>query len=323
VNLVTVERMTVILLCAVLVAACASPASMPPGSTPFSSAPLGFKPTGSAADAGFIAAQWPGTTRYLLLGEVHDNPAHHALRAAQLQRMLARGERFALLMEQFDRERQGDIDRARRERPSDADYLISQASPRPTRPGALGWDWPQYRPFVELALRYDLPLVAANVSRADLMRMGKEGFAAVFSSTELAVLGLDRPLPADLQAAQEGEILRGHCNALPTQALPGMARAQMARDAFMALKLREHERSRAVLIAGNGHVRRDLGVPRWLPRASEIHVVGLGEETASPSTAPRDETRYDEFIVTAATARPDPCEAFLRSRRQGATPASN
>ena len=48
----------------------------------------------------------------VLLGEVHDNPEQHRLRAQALGRLLADGARPALLMEQFDRERQSAIDAA-------------------------------------------------------------------------------------------------------------------------------------------------------------------------------------------------------------------
>ena len=53
----------------------------------------------------------------VLLGEVHDNVVQHRIRAEALRRMLEGGARPAIAFEQFDRERQGDIDRARREPP--------------------------------------------------------------------------------------------------------------------------------------------------------------------------------------------------------------
>src|SRR5512132_4420404 len=93
--------------------------------------------------------------RIVLLGEVHDNAAQHALRATALRQLVVKGARPAIAFEQFDRERQPDIDRARRERPRDADYLIAQAK------GREDWQWDFYRPFVALALEYDLPIVAA------------------------------------------------------------------------------------------------------------------------------------------------------------------
>lgn len=264
--------------------------------------------------------------RLVLLGEVHDNPHHHRLRHAALQAALAGDAdasaerstgryRPALLMEQFDRERQPDIDRARRERPRDAEYLIAQAAPAPSSPGGAGWNWVFYKPFVQLALDYDLPLIAANASRADLFKVSKDGFGALFNPQELQRLRFDAPVPPALQLAQENAIATGHCNALPPQALGPMARAQIARDGYMALKLAEHATHGAVLIAGNGHVRRDLGAPRWLPEPMNPYVVIYVEpDAAGARGVPSESARADRVIVTEAVQRPDPCEAFRKSR---------
>ena len=111
--------------------------------------------------------------RIVLLGEVHDNAEQHALRAAALRQWLVQGARPAIAFEQFDRERQPDIERVRRERPADADYLIAQAK------GSGDWRWEAYRPFVALALEYDLPIVAANLSRAEAMQVAKDGWSAL------------------------------------------------------------------------------------------------------------------------------------------------
>lgn len=249
----------------------------------------------------------------VLLGEVHDNPLHHRLRLEALTAALE-GDRTAryrpaLLMEQFDRESQPQIERARREKPGDADHLIGLAAPAPARPGGQGWNWSFYKPFVELALRFDLPIVAANLSRGDLMRVTQLGFQSVFSATEMHRLGLDRDLRADLVSAQEREIDNGHCGALPAALLPAMARAQIARDAYMALKIEEHRGRGAVLLAGNGHVRHDIGVPRWVASASGVLAIGYLEAPADAA-----DRRYHRVVITAPAARPDPCAAILRSR---------
>ena len=92
----------------------------------------------------------------VLLGEVHDNAAQHALRLRAFEGLLAGGARPALALEQFDRNRQADIARALAQTPRpDADALIAAAG------GAKGWHWPYYRPFVELALQHGLPIIAA------------------------------------------------------------------------------------------------------------------------------------------------------------------
>jgi uncharacterized iron-regulated protein len=241
----------------------------------------------------------------VLLGEVHDNAEQHALRLATLQRAFAAGWRPTIAMEQFDLDRQADIDRARRERPGDAAHLIAVAAPRR---GEGGWNWDLYRPFVALALHYDVPLIAANLSNADTSKIVRGGYDAVFDAARIAALGLDVPVAADLQSAQEREIDAGHCHALPPAIWPRMARAQLARDAVMADVLRRAAANRGVvLLAGNGHVRRDIGVPRWLGGASErVFAVGyleLDDETTPVAV-------FDAVVRTAVAERADPCAEF-------------
>ncbi len=235
----------------------------------------------------------------VLLGEVHDNPAHHRLRLAVLERALARGWRPALLMEQLDREDQGAIDRLRREAPAHPERVLDLAPP--------GWRVSDYRPFVALAARYGLPLVAANLSREDAKRISREGLDAVFSAEGLAALGLDRPLPEDWQAAQEQEIHAGHCYALPAESWPALAAVQFARDALMAQLVREHAGRGVVLLAGNGHVRRDLGVPRWLPPPLRARTLAVGYLETGSEPPPG---AFDAVVVTERATRPDPCAAF-------------
>jgi len=239
---------------------------------------------------------------YVLLGEVHDNAAGQRQRLQALTRAVEAGWRPAIAMEQFDRERQADIDRARRERPRDAEYVIAQASGLKS-----GWNWDQYRPVVALALQYDLPLRAANLSRADAAKIVRGGLGDVFDPAQLGALGLDKPMPADLVASQTAELEAGHCGHFPTSMLPGMLNAQAARDAVMAQTMKTYADRGVVLIAGNGHVRRDLGVPRWLNRdGSRVLSVGYVETQGNVEG-------FDELVRVHAVERPDPCaDAVMR-----------
>lgn len=240
---------------------------------------------------------------YVLLGEVHDNAEGQQQRLAALTRAVEAGWRPAIAMEQFDRERQPDIDRARRERPDDADYLIAQASGERS-----GWQWPLYRPVVALALRYDLPLLAANLSRADASQIVRGGLGSVFSPGQIKALGLDVPMATDLVVAQSNELDAGHCGHFPKMMLPGMLNAQGARDAMMAATLKPYAGRGAVLIAGNGHVRRDLGVPRWLGGdGRNIASVGYLEDDGGAVRG------FDAVVLVAPVARKNPCsEAVMR-----------
>jgi uncharacterized iron-regulated protein len=246
-----------------------------------------------------------------LLGEIHDNADAHRMRLAMLRRALAAGWRPVIAMEQFDLQRQPDIDRARREAPRDAQHVIDLAAP-----SRSGWDWALYRPVIALALDYELPLLAANLSGADTGKIVRSAYADVFDADRLAVLGLDQPVAPDWQAAQEREIDAGHCGLLPAAMWPAMARAQFARDAVMADLLRRHADRGVVLIAGNGHVRRDIGVPRRLSVTADLRrvlAIGFLEADESPVSA----DAYDAVVRVPVAPRPDPCAALKAHRPPG------
>jgi uncharacterized iron-regulated protein len=244
--------------------------------------------------------------RFRLLGEVHDHPAHHALRAA----LLAKLAPTDVFLEQFDREQEGAL-REAQAAGADADALA--------RAGRMdeGWGWPLHRPVLQAALAARLPVRAANLSPADTRRIARAG--ALGPQDGALVEALARAdWTGARDAALRAEILEGHCGMLPARIAPAMALAQRTRDAAIALTLASAG-GNAVLIAGNGHVRRDLGVPLYLPKDASALSVGL-LETRPDEADPRayaggvdGEAAYDFLWFTAPQPRPDPCEA-LRKR---------
>jgi uncharacterized iron-regulated protein len=228
----------------------------------------------------------------VLLGEVHDNAAQHALRLAAWRELLATGARPVLAMEQFDRDQQAAIDRLLAQTPRvDAAALVAAV-------GASGWNWAYYQPFIALALEHGLPIVAASLSRNESRAVMRDG---------LARSGFDAAVPADILAAQASDIEASHCGMLDAATAQRMALAQVARDQQMARVLQAHAERGVVLLAGNGHVRTDVGVPRWLPAAVRERSVAIGMlETGDTDTA------YDRRVYTAAQARPDPCAAMRK-----------
>ncbi|WP_293937741.1 ChaN family lipoprotein [Iodobacter sp.] len=223
---------------------------------------------------------------YVLMGEVHDNALGHQARFKALEQAVQQGWRPVIAMEQFDRERQAELDQARSEQPNNPDYLIQKV-------GGSRWDWSLYRPVIELALRYDLPIVAANLSRKDASVVVKQGVSALADAQEL---GLMQPLPVGLLAAQREEVRVGHCGKLPENLLDGMALAQIARDTAMAKVMKPYQTRGVVLLAGNGHVRRDVGVPLWLPNTLSIGFVEASHKDA-----------FDQENLIAPAQRVDPC----------------
>jgi uncharacterized iron-regulated protein len=251
----------------------------------------------------------------VLLGEVHDNPDHHRLQRELAHAMVAAGRRPAIALESLDREHQDALDRARAERPGDAAYVADAA-----RFDRRGWHWPFYEPLVALALANDLPLVAANLSRRDAFAVVERGYGAL-GPGEAARIGLDAAWPAAQAAAVEAAMRDGHCGKLPERIVPGMAAAQRARDAVLADgMLARSGADGAILVAGNGHVQRDVGVPVHLAaRAPGRSVLAVGilevidgavRPEAYVAPAAGSAPRFDLAVFTPRIDRPDPCAGF-------------
>ncbi|MBY0238260.1 MAG: ChaN family lipoprotein [Burkholderiaceae bacterium] len=245
--------------------------------------------------AGDRSAPDGGNPQVLLLGEVHDNADGHKRRYEHLRQRVEAGWRPAIAMEQFDREQQPLLNKAQKDCRDAQCVILVMHAPR--------WDWPQYKPIIDLALRYQLPLVAANLSRADASKVVRDGVASSFDADTIAAYQLRAALPADIVQGQRQEIVAGHCGMLPDEMVPGMVHAQMARDIWMAKLVRAQQPRDVVLIAGNGHVRKDVGVPRWLAAITpRLTVRSIGYVEQAPARG-----EYDSHVIIAGKQRADAC----------------
>lgn len=238
----------------------------------------------------------------VLLGETHDNLEHHRLQHALLQEMVASGRRPALVMEQFDREF-GDALEAERARAGRTADSVLDAGKFDRR----GWQVEGYRPLVELALEFDLPLVAGNLSRT-------EARAIVRDPARAALPAVDRQVEQSLAA----DIDRSHCGEKVAPALlAGMVAAQRMRDLLLAQAVERQRQRGAVLIAGTGHVRADRAVPLYL--AQRPLVIAFLEVDAA-KRQPADyldggfaaAASFDFVWFTPRAQRPDPCAGMTR-----------
>jgi uncharacterized iron-regulated protein len=122
-------------------------------------------------------------------------------------------------------------------------------------------------------------------------------------------------VPADVAVAQASDIADGHCGLLDLADAQRLAVAQVARDQFMARLIERAVPDAVVLLAGNGHVRSDVGVQRWLTPATRRRSVAIGllESDASAEAA-----RFDIAFTTPEQPRVDPCEAMRAAPGAGA-----
>ena len=234
----------------------------------------------------------------VLLGEIHDNPRHHELRA-QLLREPALKQRN-IIAEHLDA---GQVVGA-------GDMLLSRLEQAGF--DATGWQWPLHQPLFAAALDQGMTVYGGNLPR-DQTRV-------VFNSrgsslgVGLQALLLHAPLSDDSLAALRREIDEGHCGALPAMMFEGMMAVQRARDASMANELMQH--LPAVLLSGNGHAWKHLGVPHILaanrPGMRSLSVLFLEHGPFADAAAQAEwlqswQGKADYVWVTPPVSRPDPC----------------
>ncbi len=241
----------------------------------------------------------------VILGEVHDNPAHHLAQAWLVGRLRPSGLAFEMIP-----------------RASEAGIgvLLDQGgSPAEIGP-AIGWerlgwpDWDIYRPIFEAwrAQAY----AGGGLPRQALNDAADSGAAAIVTDRRFAP-ALAVPFDPAIQASVEDEMVAAHCDMLPRTAAPRMVEVQRLRDASFAsaaLRARARAGGQVVLITGNGHARTDRGVPVYLHAvAPELRVASVGLLETEPQATTLDDLRalpYDYVWFTAPAERPDPCAAF-------------
>ena len=264
----------------------------------------------------------------LLLGEVHDNGAQHALRAAFIRDLAA--------------------DLARRGRPAPAlvfEHLtphqidkrtVTTSAPADTAKAAeaflksVEWEksgWPPaslFMPIFEAAIANGLPILSGNAERSHVRDVAMRGLSAL-SAAEVERLKIDTPLPDPLASALLDELEASHCGLMPRVAFNNMALAQRYRDSHLAASLTAaaERHGSAILLAGNGHVRADRAAPwdfaRLAPSRKVMTVMLIEIEDVAKDAAayvprdPSDKPAADYVILTPRAERPDPCEA-MRAR---------
>lgn len=211
-------------------------------------------------------------SRYALLGEQHDQAAHHQRRAVLIERLAPSA---ALVAEHLPRGApvplQGPL------------LPALEAAGFSTQ----GWAWPLHQPLFEGIARSGLPLRGGNLRDDELRAALKQGAAALPAALQAAIESA--PLDGGARAALDADLQQSHGGEIPAARMQAMRTVQRARDASMWLALRDSGGRPAVLLAGNGHVRQDYGVPQLIRAvAPGARVVSVGFATlgeAAPGEA--------------------------------------
>ncbi len=265
---------------------------------------------------------WP---RFVLLGEVHDNPDHHILQALAIRSL--GGGQPQVVFEHFQTHQQSLIDAFH----SGLDNTDKVAGEEAATRLFLVTNWPSsgwpnqdiFRPLVNAVLQRRGKILAGNPPRARVRKTAQSGLDALSNDAQRR-LRLDTPLSAELHDGLLNDLEASHCGLMPKSAFAKMAIAQRLRDGHMARTMVDAAAVGAgpvALVAGNGHVRLDLGVPWYLERmisdAQERPLVSVGHiEVVEGKTQPADYaealSHYSLIVFTPRATRKDPCDEMRK-----------
>lgn len=232
----------------------------------------------------------------ILLGEVHDEPLHH-LRRAELIKALS-AQHPLVVAEQLEAGKQVHYSAHLAEDLAQAGFDTKV------------WDWDVYAPLFSTLATEQIPLVGGNLPLDTVRQIAKQGEVAL--PNVLAANIQSAPLTDAAQATLAADLDAGHCGHLPKALLPNFIVAQRARDASMLNSMQQARRTPVILLAGNGHVRKDYGLPTLLSsgEASAVSVGFLQLNTLTPEVIQAYQAQYDYVWLTGAVVAEDACAAF-------------
>lgn len=245
---------------------------------------------------------------FVLLGENHDNPAHHQLQARIIDSLPWQGAAVAGF-EQINSDQAAALE------------TWLQAAPEGTLGlnTALGWeqsgwpDWALYQPVFAAVLARGWRPLDLMFPASTVRAVFSGGLEAALGAEVIEQLQADALFSREQRLDMEALMADSHCGRMPSAHLAAMVDVQIARDAHMAWRLASTGK-RAVVITGNGHARHDWGVPLFLQqlkpgaRIVSITMTEVGADRLTPSAYATAQPAWSDYtLFTPAHDRGDPC----------------
>ena len=255
-------------------------------------------------------------SKYILLGETHDNIQHHENQAWVIDELARLSFSTSVSFEMID-DTQAEFIAGRDIRTSND--LIKLLNHYKT-----AWKYEDYyKVLFDSVLQAGLEILPANIERKKLHNIIRQKNSEL--SIETKQLMSEVLLTRDMEDSLQKEIIESHCGMIDQETAKPMMNGQRIRDATMALSLLNTDADRRVLIAGSGHVRNDRGVPVYLSsqdKAAKIITIALFEVEQDNV----DVTSYlvhwdtlkfpfDYVWFTARAVREDPCLTFKKQHK--------
>lgn len=237
--------------------------------------------------------------RIVLLGEVHDDPAHHDWQVDVVSALHRQNRPLVIGVEALPRSAQTDLDRWVAGELGEAEFLAATRWSE-----TWGHDPELYLPLFRFARDHRIPMLAMNVDRRLVSRVAREGWAGV-PADERQGVGDPAP-PAEAYRRSLTQAFAGHAEAVGRRdgaaatRLERFIEAQLTWDRAMAEAVAGAAAARPeatiVGIAGRGHVEHGWGIP------DQLRDLGATPKVLLPVSA--DEACADAGLADAVFVLP-------------------
>ncbi len=240
----------------------------------------------------------------VLVGERHDQPDHHRLQAWIVANLAAPA---VVGFEMLNESQEKAVNAS-----SGSDELAETSK----------WDqsgWPDfaiYKPIFDAAFERGHQIKAIHPKRARLRALMMKPTSQPTDQTASQPADPATKMSAAGKAQLHRDIKVGHCGHASPKLLKAMVRAQVFKDRWMVDKIQAFRaKSTGVVIAGNGHVRKDYGMPNYIDHPSiSIGLIEVSKERLNATEY--SPNRYDFLWFTPRLDDVDACEKYKEALKK-------
>ncbi len=222
----------------------------------------------------------------IFIGEVHDNPEHHLIQVQILQALVDRFGPVTIAMEFFQKPQQPSLDRYLQGELTESEFLREV-----NWKGGWGFDYHFYRPLMLLARKNALGILAINAPHDVVRKVARHGLRSL-GTDERNKLAKDIDLNNEAHRDYLRKVYEQHDHR-ELKRFDYFYEAQCVWEATMAQNLAEYlreNRTKLVVLTGNGHIVNKFGIPGRTIRRLPVSMVTILPYPLNESEAIKKET---------------------------------
>ncbi|WP_169565750.1 ChaN family lipoprotein [Neptunomonas japonica] len=197
-------------------------------------------------------------SRYVLIGEKHDNEDHHRLELQLLESLLNKPHTH-VVFEMLTDKQQSKIALLT---PTDSKSQIHTKLAWNDK----SWPWKDYAPLIQRSLSKGANISAGNINRATIKQIYQQkNNDTLFNETPFKTL---KNIPEVAKKQILNQVFESHCQLMSKAKLAPMMTIQLARDASMSNAMLTNQEP-TILIAGSFHTQKNMGVPLHLRQVTK------------------------------------------------------